>query len=160
VAKKWAAVLGIQPVVALKLCTRKLELIVMEFSLASYGFGFLAGVLSTLSPCVLPIVPILLGTAINAHPRAPLALASGLAISYAVIATTVAWLGSNLGLNASTFRNVGAAVLVLMGVLLLSSTLQQRFASAASGISNAGNSLLSRWKLDGLWGQFATHFLT
>jgi cytochrome c biogenesis protein CcdA len=42
-----------------------------------------------------------------------------------------------------------------MGILLLSSTLQQRFASATSGISNAGNSLLSRWKLDGLWGQFA-----
>jgi cytochrome c-type biogenesis protein len=127
----------------------------MEFSLASYGFGFLAGVLSTLSPCVLPIVPILLGTAINTHPRAPLALAGGLAISYAVIGTTVAWLGSNLGLDASTFRNVGAIVLALMGVLLLSSTLQQRFASAASGISNVGNSLLSRWKLDGLWGQFA-----
>lgn len=126
----------------------------MEISLASYGFGFLAGVLSTLSPCVLPIVPILLGTAVNAHPRAPLALAGGLAISYAVIGTTVAWLGSNLGLDASTFRNVGAAVLALMGVLLLSSTLQQKFASAASGISNAGNSLLSTWKLDGLWGQF------
>lgn len=127
----------------------------MEFGFASYGFGFLAGVLSTLSPCVLPIVPILLGTATNAHPRAPLVLAGGLAISYAVIGTTVAWLGSNLGLDASTFRNVGATALALMGVLLLSSTLQQRFASAASGVSNAGNSLLSRWKLEGLWGQFA-----
>jgi len=127
----------------------------MEFSLVSYGFGFLAGVLSTLSPCVLPIVPILLATAVNAHPRAPLVLAGGLAISYAVIGTTVAWLGSNLGMDASTFRNVGATALALMGVLLLSSTLQQRFASAASGISNAGNSLLSRWKLEGLWGQFA-----
>jgi cytochrome c biogenesis protein CcdA len=127
----------------------------MEFSFASYGFGFLAGVLSTLSPCVLPIIPILLGTAINTHPRAPLVLASGLAISYAVIGTTVAWVGSNLGLDASTFRNLGAAALAIMGILLLSSTLQQRFASATSGISNAGNSLLSRWKLDGLWGQFA-----
>ena len=127
----------------------------MEFGLASYGFGFLAGVLSTLSPCVLPIVPILLGAATNAHPRAPLVLAGGLAISYAIIGTTVAWLGSNLGLDASTFRNVGATVLALMGVLLLSSTLQQKFASAASGVSNAGNSLLSRWKLEGLWGQFA-----
>ena len=127
----------------------------MEFSLASYGFGFLAGVLSTLSPCVLPIVPILLGTAVNAHPRAPLVLAGGLAISYAVIGTMVAWFGSNLGLDASTFRNVGAAVLALMGVLLLSSSLQQKFASFTSGISNAGNSLLSRWRLDGLWGQFA-----
>lgn len=127
----------------------------MDLSFASYGLGFLAGVLSTLSPCVLPIVPILLGTAINAHPRAPLALAGGLAISYAIIGTTVAWLGSNLGLDTSTFRNLGAVALALMGLLLLSSTMQQKFASAASGISNAGNSLLYRWTFDGMWGQFA-----
>lgn len=126
----------------------------MEFSLVSYGFGFLAGVLSTLSPCVLPIVPILLATAVDAHPRAPLALAGGLAISYAVIGTTVAWLGGNLGLDASAFRNVGAVALVFIGILLLSSSLQQKFASATSGISNAGNFLLSKLKLDGLGGQF------
>ncbi len=47
----------------------------------SYGLGFLAGLLSTLSPCMLPIIPILLGSAVNVHPRAPMALASGLAIS-------------------------------------------------------------------------------
>ena len=46
----------------------------MEFGLGSYGFGFLAGLLSTLSPCVLPIIPILLGSATHVHPRAPLAL--------------------------------------------------------------------------------------
>ena len=65
----------------------------MDFGLGSYGFGFLAGLLSTLSPCVLPIIPILLGSATNAHPRAPLALAGGLALSYAVIGTTLAWAG-------------------------------------------------------------------
>ena len=42
----------------------------MEFGLASYGFGLLAGVLSTLSPCVLPIIPILLGSAATARGRA------------------------------------------------------------------------------------------
>ncbi len=52
----------------------------MDFGLGSYGLGLLAGVLSTLSPCVLPIVPILLGSATHAHPRAPLALAGGLAL--------------------------------------------------------------------------------
>ncbi len=63
----------------------------MDFGFGSYGFGFLAGLLSTLSPCVLPIIPILLGSAANAHPRAPLALATGLALSYALIGTALAW---------------------------------------------------------------------
>jgi cytochrome c biogenesis protein CcdA len=127
----------------------------MEFGLGSYGFGFLAGLLSTLSPCVLPIIPILLGTATNAHPRAPLALAGGLAISYAIIGTGLAWAGSALDLDPAIFRSAGAAILGLLGLVLMSGSLQQRFASATSGIGDAGNNLLTRMNLDGLWGQFA-----
>jgi cytochrome c biogenesis protein CcdA len=127
----------------------------MEFGLGSYGFGFLAGLLSTLSPCVLPIIPILLGSATNAHPRAPLALAGGLAISYAVIGTGLAWAGSALDIDASIFRNIGAAILGLLGLVLMSGSLQQRFASATSGMGDAGNSLISWMNLDGIWGQFA-----
>ncbi|HEX5394542.1 MAG TPA: cytochrome c biogenesis CcdA family protein [Rhodocyclaceae bacterium] len=126
----------------------------MDFGLGSYGLGFLAGLLSTLSPCVLPIIPILLGAAINAHPRAPLALASGLAISYALIGTTLAWAGSALGIDTSIFRNVGAAILGLLGVMLMSVSLQQRFASATAGIGNVGNNLIARMSPDGLGGQF------
>jgi cytochrome c biogenesis protein CcdA len=127
----------------------------MAFGLGSYGFGFLAGLLSTLSPCVLPIIPILLGSATSAHPRAPLALAAGLAASYAVIGTALAWAGSALDIDASIFRNVGAAILGLLGLVLMSASLQQRFASATSGIGDAGNKLISSMRLDGLAGQFA-----
>lgn len=127
----------------------------MEFGLGSYGFGFLAGMLSTLSPCVLPVIPILLGSATNAHPRAPLALAGGLALSYAIIGTTLAWAGSAVGVDASWFRGVGAAILGMLGLVLMSGSLQQRFASATAGFGDAGNRLLSSMRLDGLWGQFA-----
>lgn len=126
----------------------------MEFGLGSYGFGLLAGLLSTLSPCVLPIIPILLGSATNTHPRAPLALAAGLAISYALIGTTLAWAGAALNLDTSIFRNVGAVILGLLGLVLMSGSLQQRFASATSGLGDAGNNLISRMRLDGLGGQF------
>ena len=126
----------------------------MEFGIGSYGFGFLAGLLSTLSPCVLPIIPILLASAANAHRRAPLALAGGLALSYAVIGTTLAWAGSALGLDPSIFRGIGAGILGLLGLVLMSAGLQQRFASATSSLGNAGNSLIARMRLDGLWGQF------
>ena len=127
----------------------------MDFGLGSYGFGFLAGLLSTLSPCVLPIIPILLGSATNAHPSAPLALAGGLALSYAVIGTTLAWAGSALGLDTSIFRGIAAAILGFLGLVLMSESLQQRFAAATSGIGDAGNSLISYMRLEGLWGQFA-----
>lgn len=127
----------------------------MEIGLGSYGLGLLAGLLSTLSPCVLPILPILLGSASAAHPRAPLALAAGLALSYALIGTTLAWAGSSIGIDAAGLRTTGAAILGLLGLVLMSSSLQRRFAAATSGIGNAGNTLLSRLDLGGVHGQFA-----
>ena len=126
----------------------------MAFGPGTYGLGLAAGALSTLSPCVLPIVPILLGSAASAHPRAPLALAGGLAISYAIVGSLLAWAGWALGLNTEAFRFVGALVLAFLGVLLLSGVAQRRFASATSGLAAAGDGLLSRMRLDGIKGQF------
>ena len=65
----------------------------------------------------------MVGAGTNAHPRAPLALAGGLALSYAVIGTGLAWAGSALDLDASIFRNVGAAILGLLGLVLMSGSL-------------------------------------
>jgi cytochrome c biogenesis protein CcdA len=126
----------------------------MDIGLGSYGLGLLAGLLSTLSPCVLPILPILLGSASAAHPRAPLALAAGLALSYAVIGTGLAWAGSSINFDAAGLRNIGAAILGLLGLVLMSGALQRRFASATSGIGDAGNTLLSTFDLGGVKGQF------
>jgi cytochrome c biogenesis protein CcdA len=126
----------------------------MEFGIGSYGFGLLAGLLSTLSPCVLPIIPILLGSAVNAHPRAPLTLAAGLAISYAVIGTGLAWAGSALDIDTAVFRTLGAVLLGLLGLVLMSGNLQQLFASGTSGFANAGDRLIALMRIDGLRGQF------
>lgn len=127
----------------------------MLFGTASYGLGMLAGLLSTLSPCVLPIIPILVGSATNAHPRAPLALAGGLALSYALIGTAIAWAGASLGLDTSLFRMAGTVLLGALGLVLMSAALQERFAAATSSIGQGGNMLMERLRLDGLWGQFA-----
>ncbi len=44
--------------------------------LATLAFAFLAGVLSLLSPCVLPLLPIVLGAAASRHKLGPLALSA------------------------------------------------------------------------------------
>lgn len=128
----------------------------MDFGAGAYGFGLLAGILTTLSPCVLPILPVLIGSAGTAHPRAPLALATGLALSYAVIGTLLAWLGASFGVDTRLFRDAGAVILGLLGIVLLSGALQQRFASATAGVGDAGNNFLNRLNPQGLRGQFAT----
>jgi len=129
------------------------------FGLGTYGIGFAAGALSVLSPCVLPLVPILIGTAASAHRRGPLALAAGLTLSFAIIGVLLASAGASLGLDQAVFRNIAAVMLLGFGVLLLSSGLQERFAVAASGASSIGQGMLSRLTLDGLPGQFVLGLL-
>jgi cytochrome c biogenesis protein CcdA len=126
----------------------------MEFGLTTYGLAMAAGVLSTLSPCVLPLIPILIGSAVLAHRLGPFALAAGLGLSFTLVGILLASFGTALGLDQATLRNLGAGILLLFGAMLLVPALQARFASAASGVSNAGQGLLERITPEGLRGQF------
>ena len=56
--------------------------------MASAGFALIAGILSILSPCVLPLVPVVLSGAAAENRFAPFALAAGLAISLRFLRAT------------------------------------------------------------------------
>lgn len=120
----------------------------------TYGLSYIAGNLSTLSPCVLPLVPILIGSAVMTHRLGPFALAAGLALSFTAVGIFIASVGSAIGLDQEVLRNIGASLLILFGVILLSTKLQEKFAVATSGLSGSGQSLLNRVSTDGLFGQF------
>ncbi|MBU1215096.1 MAG: cytochrome c biogenesis CcdA family protein [Gammaproteobacteria bacterium] len=125
----------------------------MELTAASYGLSFLAGVLSTLSPCVLPLVPILMGSAAGKHFLGPFALVGGLMISFTAIGVGLGSLGGSIGLEQDTLRVVGGVLLLLFGALLVSSRLQDRFSAAVSRLG-VGQGMLAHFNLDGLHGQF------
>jgi len=126
----------------------------MDFGIATYGLAYLAGVLSTLSPCVLPILPILIGAALTEHRFGTIALAAGLTLSFTALGLFLATIGASLGIEQHTFRIAAAIILIALALLLLIAPLQQRFAIATSGISDMGNRLFSRFNLRGLSGQF------
>jgi cytochrome c-type biogenesis protein len=126
----------------------------MEFGPATYGLALLAGVLSTLSPCVLPLIPVLIATAVSVHRWGALALGVGLAVSFTVVGLLIATLGASLGLDPDTFRTAGAIVLVIFGLILLVPRLQDIFARATSRVSSSGSTLLARISGDGIGGQF------
>jgi cytochrome c biogenesis protein CcdA len=125
----------------------------MELSAASYGLSFLAGVLSTLSPCVLPLVPILMGSAAGTHRYGPFALVVGLMLSFTLIGVGLGSLGGNIGLEQDSLRIVGGVLLLLFGAVLVSTWLQDRFSAAVSRLG-VGQGMLARFNLNGLHGQF------
>jgi cytochrome c biogenesis protein CcdA len=131
----------------------------MNFGAGTYGLGLIAGALSTLSPCVLPLVPVLLASAVGAHRWGAFALGSGLALSFALVGIFVATLGASLGLDPDAFRQSGAVMLAVFGAVLLAPPLQELFARATSALSNSGSQLLARTTVDGLAGQLLVGLL-
>jgi cytochrome c-type biogenesis protein len=131
----------------------------MSLPFASMGFSFVAGMLSTLSPCVLPLLPLVLGPAMAVHRLGVAALAAGLVTSFVGVGLFVATIGFSAGLDGDVFRSISAVLLGIMGVVLLSGALQQRFAVATSGVSNTGNRLIQRLTPTGLGGQFVLGLL-
>ena len=86
----------------------------------AYPLAFAAGILGILSPCVWPLVPVVMGSAAGGSLRAPLALASGLSLSFALAGTLLTFLLLNMGLGLESLRVIAALLLVLVGVALVS----------------------------------------
>ncbi|HWS65814.1 MAG TPA: cytochrome c biogenesis CcdA family protein [Steroidobacteraceae bacterium] len=131
----------------------------MTFGIATYGLGLVAGALSTLSPCVLPLVPLLIASAVNAHRWGAVALGAGLALSFAIIGIFLATVGASLGLDPDTFRTAGAVILAIFGLILLVPKLQNVFATATGALSNSGSDLLARVTFEGFPEQFLVGLL-
>ncbi len=122
--------------------------------LTSAGFALIAGILSSLSPCVLPILPLVFGAALDQHRYGAAALAMGLALSFTLAGLFIATIGFSLGLDEGHFRTAGAVLLVAIGIVLVLPAFEMRFASAMAGVSNWGNRRIQSVEGQGLWGQF------
>jgi cytochrome c biogenesis protein CcdA len=122
---------------------------------ANLALGYAAGALSTLSPCVLPILPIVLFGALERRLWGPIALAAGLAASFAGVGIALASVGFSVGIDPETLRLAVAALMGAAGVVLLVPALEGRVASMASPLAGRGQMLLDRLQPSGIWGQFA-----
>ena len=128
-------------------------------TIGTLGLAFLAGCLSILSPCVLPLVPIVLGAAASERRFGPIALATGLALSFTAIGLFVATIGFAIGLDQDVVRALGAVLLIALGFVLLLPSLQAQLATAAGPLSNWVEDRFGGFDAGGLGGQFSLGLL-
>jgi cytochrome c-type biogenesis protein len=121
--------------------------------------ALLAGSLSILSPCVLPLVPVVLGTAASHGRQGPLALAAGLVLSFVAIGMFVGVIGFSIGLDGAFFRSISALMLIAVGLFLAVPVFQSRFAGAAGPAASWLEMRYGQMSLAGAWGQFAIGLL-
>jgi cytochrome c-type biogenesis protein len=120
--------------------------------IGNLALGYFAGVLSTLSPCVLPILPVVLFGALEKHRLAPLAIAGGLSFAFVVLGVCLATFG--LSFHPAVVRTAAAVLMLAAGLAFLLPRLQAQLAVAAGPLMNGGQSLAGRIQPKGLPGLF------
>lgn len=116
--------------------------------------AFLAGALTILSPCVLPLAPIVIAGGRAADPRAPLALAAGLAGVFGLLGGSLAAAGVEVG-GSDALRIASGVFMLIVGATMLIPALGNAAERALSPLGGLSEALRTRLPGAGLWGQAA-----
>ena len=117
-------------------------------------FAYLAGLLTLINPCVLPVLPIVLATALQASRHGPLAIAAGLSLSFVVLGMLVTTFGHSIGLDADTLAQAGAVLMIGFGLILLIPRFSAAFSTATAGVAAKADTQLDNVDRSTLRGQF------
>jgi len=96
------------------------------------GFAFLAGVITVLSPCVLPLLPVILATAAQEGKARPIGVMVGFVGSFTLATLALSYLVRSLGLPPDINRLLAGYILILLGLVLAVPALHDLFERSAS----------------------------
>ncbi|MDU8927712.1 cytochrome c biogenesis CcdA family protein [Alisedimentitalea sp. MJ-SS2] len=117
-------------------------------------FGYLAGLLTLINPCVLPVLPIVLATALQVSRWGPVALAAGMSLSFVVLGFSVAVFGRALGLDEQMISQAGAVMMIGFGLVLLVPRFSMAFSTATAGVAAGADARMDALDRQNLGGQF------
>jgi cytochrome c biogenesis protein CcdA len=103
------------------------------------GLAMIAGFLSTLQPCVLPLIPIIFGGAILQNKYAPIYIGLGMVVFYTLLGALTGFIEPLFGFEPSQFQTIGAVMMVGSGIMLLSPQLLSKFSILFSSFLNLLN---------------------
>ena len=91
-----------------------------------FGLAYLGGVLTILSPCILPVLPFVFARADQPFVKSGLPMLLGMAATFALVATLAA-VGGGWAVQANEYgRTIAIVVLAVLGVTLLFPSLADR----------------------------------
>lgn len=101
------------------------------------GFAFLAGAATAVSPCVLPVLPVVLSASATAGRRRPLGILTGLALSFTFATVALVYVIDALGLPSGLPRTLAIVVLFAFGLALLTPALAARVEARLSRLTRS-----------------------
>ena len=119
-----------------------------------WGLSIAAGSLTTLSPCVFPLLPLVLGGAAQRHRAAPLAMAVGMTLSFSVLGVVIGLFGNALGLSPENVRTFAALMLIAFGFTMVVPHLNERLTNFLSPLASSANQASASLESASLKGAF------
>lgn len=116
--------------------------------------GYLAGLLTLINPCVLPVLPIVLASSLQSGRYGPVALATGMSITFVFLGITVAAFGRSIGLNEGMVVQAAAVMMIGFGLILLIPRFSAAFTTATAGVSSGADARMDTLDNSSLKGQF------
>lgn len=116
--------------------------------------AFAAGMLTILSPCVLPLAPVVVASARAKDPRGPIALGLGLAATFGLVGGSLASFGVEFG-DWEWARTASAAIMIAIGAALMAPALGQAIERRLGFAGRAADLVSERLPNAGLAGQAA-----
>jgi len=111
----------------------------MHGSLINIFLAFLEGLGLIITPCILPILPIVLSGSIEGGRKRPLGIISGFIITFTLFVFFAKTFVNYTGVDLSILRNISYGLLIIFGIILVSDYLSEKFNLMTSRFANAGN---------------------
>lgn len=127
----------------------------LSLSVPQLGLSLAAGSLTTLSPCVFPILPLVVGGALQGNRFAPVAMGLGMTASFAGIGVLLGALGPVLGIDGDSVRTAGAAMLIAFALVMLVPALSDRFSRWLLPVASSANAASAKLNSGSLSGALA-----
>jgi cytochrome c biogenesis protein CcdA/thiol-disulfide isomerase/thioredoxin len=100
------------------------------------AFAFVSGIITILSPCIVPVLPIVLTGGVARGKARPFGVIAGFVVSFTVFTLTLSAIVQALGIPVDTLRIVAVVLIVLFGLVMLVPKLREGFELLASRIAS------------------------
>lgn len=120
----------------------------------TYFWAFLAGILTLINPCVLPLLPVIIAGALQSHRLGPVMMALGLTVSFTVVGVLVTAFGHLIGLDEQLINKIAAIVMIIFGIILLLPRAQEKLSNAVAPLASGANAKIDSTESGGLASQF------
>ncbi len=116
--------------------------------------AIVAGLLTSLSPCVIAALPFVVSSSFSHGKRGPLLIVAGLILSFVILGVTFALTTKVVGIDQDLLKNIAAILFLLIGIVLLVPKAAAASSRLFSGLANTSNSFADKTAQYGLLGQF------